>query len=183
MEEALLALIDNAITSLPPHLPKPHPCYASDLFGLSAAEVPDPSAVITATIYQPFGVGGEIPANDGTALLGHAVLTPHYPGMVSVLRSQEAILFWTWLEGQSLLTPLNNVESLMFVDDPACHTIVWNSLKGSWNLGLQTLGWGNYLLQDDNPLYQAVWSNDLLRYAYGLMVCPAGCQLVLAIGY
>jgi hypothetical protein len=166
---------------LPPHLPKPHPCYAPDLFGLSAAEVPDPSSVITPTIYQPFGVGGEIPANDGAGLLGHAVLAPHYPAMVSVLRPQEATLFWTWLEEQRLFTPLNNVESLMFVDEPACNTIVWNSLKGSWNLGLQTLGWGNYLLQNDNPLYQAVWSNDLLRHAYGLMVCPAGCQLYLPL--
>lgn len=159
----------------------PHPCYAPDLFGLSAAEVPDPSSVITPTIYQPFGVGGEISANDGTDLLGHAVLAPHYPAMVSVLRPQEAIRLWTWLEEQSLFTPLNNVESLMFVDEPACNTIVWNSLKGSWNLGLQTLGWGNYLLQDDNPLYQAVWSNDLLRHVYGLMVCPTGCQLYLPL--
>ena len=159
----------------------PHPCYAPDLFGLSAAEVPDPSTVITPTIYQPFGVGGVITPNDGLDLLGHAVLVPHYPAMVSVLRPQEATQFWTWLEGQSLFTPLNNVESLMYIDEPACHTIVWNSLKGSWNLGLQTLGWGNYLLRDDNPLYQAVRSNDLLRYAYRLMSCPTGCQLYLPL--
>ena len=166
---------------LPPHLPKPHPCYAPDLFGLSAAEVPDPSAVPPADIYQAFGVGGEAPPNDGTELLGHAVLIPHYPAMISALRPQAAITFWNWLESQDLFTPLNNVESLMYTDEPACDTIVWNGLKGSWNLGLQTLGWGNYLLQDDNLLYQAVWSNDLLRHAYGLMTCPAGCQLYLPL--
>lgn len=158
-----------------------HPCYTPDLFGLSAAEVPDPSIVMTPTIYQAFGVGGEIPANDGTDLLGHAVLTPHYPAMISVLRPQDAIDFWAWLEGQSLFTPLNNVESLMYVDEPVCNTVVWNSVKGSWNLGLQTLGWGNYLLRDDNPLYQAMWSDDFLRHAYTLLACPRPpeCELFL----
>lgn len=150
----------------------PHPCYNPDLFGLSAAEVPDPSTVITPSIYQPFGVGGEIPANDETALLGHAVVVPHYPAMISSLRPQEAIDFWNWMTGQGLFTPLNNVESLMYVDEPGCSDIVWNSLKGSWNLGLQTLGWGNYLLQGDNPLYQAMYANDFLRQAYIFVTCP-----------
>lgn len=157
----------------------PHPCYAPSLFGLSAAEVPDPSIVITSAIYQAFGTGGEIPANDGTDLLGHAVLTPHYPAMISVLRPQEATQFWAWLEAQSLSTPLNNVESLMFIDEPTCNHIVWNGLKGSWNLGLQTLGWGNHLLRNDNPLYQAMWSDDFLRRAYYRLTCPSVCELYL----
>jgi hypothetical protein len=57
--------------------------------------------------------------------------------------------------------------------------IVWNSLKGSWNLGLQTLGWGNYLLRDDNPLYQAMWHNSYLRRAYKTLTCPPECELYL----
>ncbi|HUM69914.1 MAG TPA: hypothetical protein PLK31_13835, partial [Chloroflexota bacterium] len=152
----------------------PHPCYAPDLFGLSAAEVPDPAAVLPDQIYQPFGVGGESPPNDGTELLGHAVLIPHYPAMISALRPQAATTFWIWLETQSLFTPLNNVESLMYVDEPTCETVVWNGLKGSWNLGLQTLGWGKYLLQADNPLPQAMWANQFLRLGY-LVLTPRLC--------
>jgi hypothetical protein len=162
--------------------PPPHPCYAPrGLFGLSAAEVPDPSLVSPLTIYQAFGVGGEAPPNDGTDSLGHAVIIPHCAAMVSVLRPQAAITFWTWLEQHHLFTPLNNVESLMFVDEPVCQAIVWNSLKGSWNLALQTLGWGNYLLQENNPLYQAMGDNDFLRRAYTLLTCPPDCQSYLPI--
>lgn len=162
--------------------PPPHPCYAPrGLFGLSAAEVPDPSLVPPPDIYQPFGVDGEIPPNDGTELLGHAVIVPHYAAMISVLRPSAAITLWSWLEQQHLFTPWNNVESLMFVDEPICQKIVWNSLKGSWNQGLQTLGWGNYLLRDRNPLYKAMWDNHFLRQAYTGAVCPPECNLYLPV--
>jgi hypothetical protein len=41
--------------------------------------------------------------------------------------------------------------------------MAWNALKGSWNLSLQTLGWGRLLAGDDNPLHQGLWANDVLR--------------------
>lgn len=158
-----------------------HPCYGpTGLFGLSAAEVPVPSAVAPSDIYQPFGVGGVIPANDGTLLLGHAVITPHYPAMVAALRPHKVIALWEWLMGQGIFTPLNNPESLMFVDEPACTRIRWNDLKGSWNLGLQTLGWGRYLAGSRNPLYEAMWSNRLLAAAYRVLWTPC-CQTFLPV--
>jgi hypothetical protein len=148
-----------------------HPCYGGPprLLGLSAAEVPDLSAVPIAQTYQAFGVGGEIPANDGTDLLGHAVVIPHYAGLAASLRPNEAEALWEWLEERGLSTPLNGVESLMFVDEPACEDVVWNSLKGSWNLSLQTLGWGRLLAGENHPLYAVMWSNDLLSRGYRAM--------------
>ena len=148
-----------------------HPCYGGPprLFGLSAAEVPDLSAVPATQIYQAFGVGGEVPPSDGTDLLGHAVITPHYAGLVASLRPTEAAALWEWLEGLGLFTPLNNVESLMFVDEPICEDVIWNGLKGSWNLSLQTLGWGRLLAEGDHPLYAAMWSNDRLNQGYRVM--------------
>lgn len=148
-----------------------HPCYLRlGLFGLSAAHVPDPSAVPDTLIYQAFGVGGDIPPNDGTGLLGHAVIVPHYAAMIASIRPSQASAFWQWLEQRGLFTPLNNVESFMFIDEPICEQVVWNDRKDSWNLSLQALGWGRLLAGDNNPLYQAVWANDLLRRGYETMI-------------
>jgi hypothetical protein len=44
--------------------------------------------------------------------------------------------------------------------------VAWNALKGSWNLSLQTLGWGRLLAEDDNLLHQGLWANDVLRRGY-----------------
>ena len=160
-----------------------HACYSGPprLFGLSAAEVPDLSAVPITQTYQAFGVGGVISPNDGTDLLGHAVLTPHYAGLVAALCPGEAAALWEWLEGEGLFTPLNNVESLMIVDEATCEEVIWNGLKGSWNLSLQTLGWGGLLAGENHPLYAAMGSNDLLSQGYGVMgrlYCPAYLPLV-----
>ena len=108
-------------------------CYAARrLFGLSAAEVPAPDAVAPDLIYQPFGVGGVAPANDRRGLLGHGVVAPHYIALISSLRPRAAIAAWEELEAAMLFTPLNNVESLMIVDDSGdCGEIVWNAQKGS----------------------------------------------------
>ena len=48
---------------------------------------------------------------------------------------------WDWLIQYGHFSPLNNVESLMFPAGAACDAdgVVWNRLKGSWNLALQTL--------------------------------------------
>jgi len=158
-----------------------HSCYASmGLFGLSAAEVPAPSEVTPSQIYQPFGVGGTVPANDGTSLLGHAVVVPHYPAMVSALRPDEAVTSWERLMEDGLFTPLNNTESLMFDDEPSCTQVRWNGLRGSWNLGLQALGWGRYLSQSRNPLYEAMWANEMLAEAYRVLWAPC-CQTFLPV--
>lgn len=140
-----------------------NPCFGGALFGLSAAEVPDPAAVAPGQIYQAFGVGGKVPPNDGSDLLGSPVVIPHYAGLASSLRPEAAKQLWTWLETEGLASPLNNVESLTFTEPRSCEGIVWNSLKGSWNLGLQSLGWARLIFDDDsNPLYLAVLKNELL---------------------
>ena len=76
------------------------------------------------------------------------VVTPHYAAMIAALRPKEASVLWTWLINETPFSPLNNVESLMFMSGSNCKTegIEWNHLKGSWNLALQTLGLGNYVL-------------------------------------
>lgn len=158
-----------------------HPFYSSaGLFGLSAAEVPDLSAVTNTQTYIAFGVGGEIPANDGIESLGHAVIIPHYAALIASLQPTQAITFWEWLEMKGLFTPLNNTESFMCMDEITCEQIVWNNLKGSWNLSLQTLGWGRFLAGDDNPLYQGMWANKKLREGY-ITICGPACWTFLPV--
>jgi len=154
-------------------------CLAqSGLFGLSAAELPCPSMVPGASIYQAFGVGGRFaPANDGTALLGAPVVVPHYSAMIASLRPQEAIEMWNWLINYGYFTPLNNVESLVFPAGSSCDhaALVWSGLKGSWNLSLQVLGWGRYLAERRGQvpvLWQATRANPLLRRGYLLVASP-----------
>lgn len=159
-------------------------CFAQlGLFGLSAAEVPIPSVVTETQIYQPFGVGGRFaPPNDGSALLGQPVVTPHYSAMIASLRPTEAISMWTWLINEGAFSPLNNVESLLFPAGSNCSAdeVQWNSLKGSWNLTLQTLGWGRYLAEREGKvpiLWEATLKNEFLRNGYSLLV-PHGIKSV-----
>ena len=56
--------------------------------------------------------------------------------------------------------------------------IAWNALKGSWNLSLQTLGWGRLLVGNDHPLYQAIWTNEVLRRGYMVMLPKVHLPLV-----
>jgi hypothetical protein len=142
------------------------------LFGLSAGEVPMPWAVSPAAIYQAFGVGGRLTgADDGEQLLGAPVVVPHYAAMIAALRPSEATDMWTWLIEETPFSPLNNIESFMFPENSTCEPeeIQWNHLKGSWNLALQTLGWGNYLVQrqGQTPItWQMMLPNDFLREGY-----------------
>ena len=148
------------------YYPKNYPdhCYpSSGLFGLSATEVPALNLVDPKQIYQPFGVGGLIAPNDGSELLGHPVITPHYAGMISSLEPEVAVRLWEWMESRGIFTPLNNVESFTVIDEDMCRQVVWNGLKGSWNLSLQTMGWGKLLAGENNPLHDAVVSNELLN--------------------
>jgi hypothetical protein len=163
---------------------QPPSCLAQlNLFGLSAAEVPVPSAVPESQIYQAFGVGGQFSkANDGSALFGQRVVVPHYSAMIASLRPTEAIKMWTWLINEGSFSPLNNVESLLFPAGSKCiaSDIQWNQMKGSWNLALQTLGWGRYLAERRGQLpilWQATFNNKFLRDGYSLLV-PAGISHV-----
>jgi hypothetical protein len=162
----------------------PASCFGQlGLFGLSAAEVPVPSAVPASEIYQAFGVGGRfVPANDGYTppLLDAPVVVPHYAAMIASRRPTEAISMWTWLINDGHFSPLNNVESLMFPAGANCAAtaVAWNQLKGSWNLALQTLGWGRYLAERSGKmpvLWQATLTNPFLRKGYLLLV-PNGVR-------
>jgi len=155
----------------------PTTCFAQiGLFGLSAGEVPDPSKVPQDSIYQAFGVGGHFAAsaNNGSAWQGAPIVAPHYSAMIASLRPQEAVKMWDWLIQYGHFSPLNNVESLMFPVNSSCDSdaVVWNQLKGSWNLSLQTLGWGRYLATRDERvpiLWQATIANPLLQKGYHLL--------------
>jgi hypothetical protein len=158
----------------------PTTCFTQlGLFGLSAAEVPSPWQVPQTDIYQAFGVGGRFTStNDGSALLGVPVVAPHYSAMVASLRPQETSKMWKWLVDGGYFTPLTNVESLAFPANSRCDnsTVLWNQLKGSWNLSLQTLGWGRYLAQRRSQvpiLWQATTVNPFLRKGY-LILVPDG---------
>ncbi len=156
---AAVAQRDYWTTASPMH------CYISaGLFGLSSAEVPEPGTALDP--YEEFGVGHE----DGTALLGHPVAVPHYAAMAAKLPSSEATTMWAWLVEPPLMTPLNNVESLLAIDESGCENIVWNSLRGSLNLGFQALGWGAQLAGSSNPLHAAAISNTLLHSGYRTIV-------------
>jgi hypothetical protein len=152
----------------------PDNCFDQlDVFVLSSGEVPEPSIVPQAQIYQAFGVGGRFaPANDGKNLIGSPVIVPHYAGLVASLEPERANDMWGWMIGQGIFTPLNNTESLMFdtgATNCGSSEVSWNHSKGSWNLALQTLGWGRYLAerQGQTPvLWQAITSNSFLRGGY-----------------
>lgn len=169
---------DDQIAYYPSHYPAS--CFSQlGLFGLSAAEIPDPSSVPPGGIYQAFGVGGRIAsANDGSALFGVPVVVPHYAAMIASLHPQEAVKMWDWLINHGHFSPLNNVESLLFPSSSNCDSAAldWNHLKGSWNLSLQTLGWGRYLAERDGQvpiLWQATTANPLLSKGY-LVLVPSG---------
>ena len=112
--------------------------------------------------------------------LGRPVIVPHHVALVASLRPERAIAAWQWLESEGLFTPLNNVESLTIVDEGSCDNVVWNELKGSWNLGLQTLGWGRLSVGDDHPLYRALEDNEMLLRGYRTMWLP-GCETWLPV--
>jgi hypothetical protein len=170
-----LAAGDNQLLYYTTH--HPESCFRPlGLFGLSAAEVPDPSLVPPEAVYQAFGVGGQLwPANDGFGLYGTRVVVPHEAALLASLRPEEALAMWDWLMDGGYFTPLNNTESLMFGAGSDCGTgeLMWNHLKGSWNLSLQTLGWGRYLAEraGQTPiLWQATSANPFVRRGYLLLV-------------
>jgi hypothetical protein len=105
-------------------------------FGLSAAESPAGWHPDTNQIYQAYGLGGQNgPSNDGD----HSVVALHYSGMVSSLYPAFAKQMWESMRSFGLLSPMNNVESISV--SPTSGATTNNSLRGSWNLALQTEGW------------------------------------------
>lgn len=147
----------------------PTSCFAQlGLFGLSAGEMPEGS-------YLTLGVGGsDRPPETGVGTLDAPAITPHHAGLIASLRPDAASAMWHWLIANGLFTPLNNVESLLFPPGAPCDRsgAVWNHSKLSWNLALQTLGWGRYLAerQGQTPiLWQAATENPLLRAGYCLL--------------
>lgn len=92
---------------------------------------------------------------------------------------------WDWLIDGGYFSPLNNVESLLIPSSFGCESaaLSWNQLKGSWNLSLQTLGWGRYLAERDGQvpiLWQATMTNPLLGKGYSHMV-PSGSTQTLTL--
>ncbi len=171
-----LSAVDKQVGYYP--VTDPASCFSQlGLFGLSAAEVPAPSLTpANSSVYQAFGVGGRFAsANAGVTLFGTPVVVPHESAMIASLRPQAAIPMWDWLIQYGHFSPLNNVESLMFLVDSNCDpdTTLWNHLKGSWNLSLQSLGWGRYLAERNGQvpsLWQATMANSFLRRGYFLLV-------------
>jgi hypothetical protein len=106
------------------------------------------------------------------------VAVPHYSALIASIQPDEVIEMWDWLIGSGHFSPLNNVESLLFVAGSECEpaSLIWNHLKGSWNLALQTLGWGRYLAERDGRvpiLWQAVTENSFMNEGYPLLA-PSG---------
>ncbi|NIV30584.1 MAG: carbohydrate-binding protein, partial [Anaerolineae bacterium] len=94
--------------------------------------------------------------------------------MIASLRPEEAVGMWAWLIEHGFFSPLGNAESLIFPEGSDCEppALVWNHLKGSWNLALQALGWGRYLAERDGLapiLWQAAEGNPLLHEGYRLL--------------
>jgi hypothetical protein len=154
----------------------PNRCYSQiGLFGLSPSEVPQPERVPKKNIYQAFGIGGQFSyANDGSSWLGTPVIVPHYSALIASIEPEKSIKMWNWLISEDYFSPLNNVESLTLSDSQDCRPVnkQWNQLKGSWNLSLQTLGWGRYLAERNGNipiLWQATLNNQFLQSGFLLL--------------
>ena len=149
---------------------RPHACYGSaGVWGLSAAEVPAPWMVSRDAIYQPFGTGGSVAANDGTSVLGRPVIVPHASAMLAAVRPADAERVWRVLFDVGVMTPLTNVESAVAGPSGACENVFMNRLRGSLNLALQALGWGRYLTRDEPLLQRAILQNEFTARGYQLM--------------
>ena len=104
-------------------------------------------------------------------MLGHTVEVWHDSAMIASIRPIEDVSVWTYLITQGAFSPLNNVESLMFPDEASCtlEDLGSNDLKESWDLALQTLGWGRDIAQRGGAspiLWRASMSNAFLRDGY-----------------
>jgi hypothetical protein len=143
--------------------------YPVPAFGLSAGEPPIPSQFPVAPErdvaipYAAYGVGGYIPAEDGSGMFIAPVVLPHYAGMVASLDPDGSWRMWDWMRSEGLVSPLNNVESLVVQQWGDALEVHPHALKGSWNLALWALGTGSALLAPQtHPLFAAAGSNEFL---------------------
>lgn len=142
-----------------------HYYHPKSLFGLSACEVPEPWRVLEEQVYSAWGVGGHNgEANDGSSLVGYPIIAPHYPAMLAAEQpvSFERLFKYLILK-KKILTPLNNVESFGI---DAKNQLRWNSLKGSWNLSLQSLGISRALSGSKYLPYRSLKKNKFLKEGF-----------------
>ncbi|MBK6847784.1 MAG: hypothetical protein IPG96_09690 [Proteobacteria bacterium] len=152
----------------------PYLCGAQ-LFGLSAAETPEPAG-----LYEAYGAGGAFAGPvDGDG----EVVVLHYAGMIADLRPAAAKRLWNELVqrsqpfwgGRIALSPLNNVESLRVAK--ASGQVTVNHLKGSWNLVLQAEGWA--LIDGDlrDEVFAATQRNAFLKRGFDRLSAGYTLQL------
>ena len=144
------------------------------LLGLSASEVPEPWLIADERLVcGAWGVGGHnATTNDGSQLVGYPIVAPHYAAMVSAEHAAAASGLFERLALERLFTPLNNVESLGLpsgATEPR-----WNELKGSWNLGLRTLGAARGLSGQTYAPYRALTSNAVLSRGFNALMTRVG---------
>ena len=142
---------------------------AMGLVGVSACEVPEPWGMEpTDPVYGAWGLGGfSSLANDGSAVAGYPIVAPHWAAMVGAEHPGTLDrLVRGLVETAGILTPMNSVES---VGIDAGGQVRWNALKGSWNLGLQSLGAARAIYacsEQEYPVHGAsLWSE-----GYGWMM-------------
>ncbi|MBK8480019.1 MAG: hypothetical protein IPL40_02420 [Proteobacteria bacterium] len=149
----------------------------AQLFGLSAAETPEPAG-----LYEAYGIGG---AFSGPVDGNGEVVALHYSGMIADLRPAAAKQMWSTLVerpqafwgGRIVVSPLNNLESLRV--DKTTGQVTVNHLKGSWNLVLQTEGWAliDRALRDE--VFAATQTNAFLKRGFDRL--SAGYTLHLGV--
>jgi len=133
------------------------------LFGLSAAEVPEPWSA-GGEIYGDWGTGGHNQyGNDGSQVVGYAIYAPHYAAMAAAEHPDQSDLLFEGLLRDGLLGPLNAVESAGIDQSGALR---WNHAHRSWTLALQALGAGRALSGDDYLPYRMLEQNDFLRQGF-----------------
>ena len=133
------------------------------LMGVSACAVPEPWAAGADPTYGGWGIGGFASADDGSTLETGPIVAPHWAAMVGAEHPGTLDrLVRGLVETEGIFTPMNNVESVQIDDDGELH---WNHLKGSWNLGMQTLGAARAVRacsEEPYPPYGAgVWTEGL----------------------
>jgi hypothetical protein len=140
-------------------------------FGLSAAEPPRDCGG-----YEAYGIGGSVTApNDGD----HSVAVLHYSGMIAWLEPEPAKRMWESMRSFGLLSPMNNVESISVW--PSTGATTNHSLRGSWNLALQTEGWMLSMPGGSAVLYDAFRSITNLADAYDVFFPPQPVPPDLAV--
>lgn len=102
--------------------------------------------------------------------------------MVSKEHPEAAERLFEFLASQNMFSPLNNVEAIGIAGTDVesigiaagAGEIKWRSLKGSWNLALQTLGAGRSLPAPDDAPRLALAANAFLNNSYRALISNEG---------